>query len=302
VQGLPRLKWLAVAAGVCGLTEEGAVLCWGPHPFAAPSGSPRPDRIADVPPLARLWIGPEVALGVTTDGRLLAWKQPTYGEAARPTSVPGADKIGAKVVDASISYGFAVLVLGDGSAWLWGHQPGTLRQIPPLPPTWTDPIRRVAGVDDAVKVSTAHEHVCLVTRGGRVRCFGSNAYGELGDGSVGGEPVTVPTAVVEITEAALPDPVSRQCVATRKNRKACLREGTQCYLRGPPPPVVCAGGAYEPDRPVQPPPPQSIQSCLCTCSRQFRQLSNDQLRQHNICGNIPSAPGAPPHPPAQPTR
>src|SRR5262249_61759426 len=108
VQGLPPLKWIALAAGVCGLTEAGAVLCWGPHLFMPGSrGDPHADRVAGVPPLARLWIGPEVALAVTTDGRLLAWKQPTYGEAARPTPIPGADKLGAQVVEASISYGFA---------------------------------------------------------------------------------------------------------------------------------------------------------------------------------------------------
>jgi alpha-tubulin suppressor-like RCC1 family protein len=300
VQDLPPVKSLALAAGACGLTEDGAVFCWGQHLFApvAPRSDSRAERIASMPALARLWVGPLVALGVTTDGRLLAWKPPTYGEAARLIRIPSAEKLGARVVDASVSYDFAVLVLGDGSVWLWGHQPGTLQQIPALPPTWADPIRRVSGVNDAVKVSAASEHVCLVTRVGQVRCFGSNQWGQLGDGAIGTKPVTIPTAIVEISEATLPDPVTKQCIATRKDRLACLHEGAQCILRSAPPPVVCAGGAYRPDRLVQPVPPQPLQDCLCSCSQRFRELASAQLRQQQICSMIPSRAAGPPRPPA----
>jgi hypothetical protein len=302
VQGLPRLKSLALGAGACGLTEEGAVLCWGPHLFV-PVARPGVDRVTSLPPLDRLWIGVEVAIGVGKDGRLLAWKAPTYGEAARPIAIPGADRLGAQVAQASISYGFAVLVLRDGTAWVWGYQPGAGRVIPAPPPTWADPIRRVAQVSDAVKATTAHEHACLLTRTGQVRCFGATAQGELGNGTIEGGPVTVPTAVVEITEKTLPDPTSRRCIATRKDRLACLHEGPQCYLAEIPPPVVCAGGAYRrPDRLAPTAPPQPLQGCLCSCSPQYRQLTSDRLRQLDICARIPSARGGarPPEPPAAP--
>jgi len=303
VPGLPRLKSLALGAPVCGLTEEGAVLCWGQHLFVpiAPRG-PGFDRVASIPPLDRLWIGVEVAIGVGKDGRLLAWKAPTYGAAARPIAIPGAEKLGAPVVQASISYGFAVLVLRDGSAWLWGYQPGSGRMIPAPPPTWADPIRRIAQVNDAVKVTTAHEHACLLTRTGQVRCFGATALGELGNGTLEGGPVVVPTAVVEITEQTLPDPVSRRCIATRKDRLACLHEGSQCYLAEIPPPVVCAGGAYRrPDRLAPTAPPQPIQGCLCSCSPQYRKLTSERLRQQSICAMIPSARPPAPSAPAPTT-
>jgi hypothetical protein len=296
VQGLPPLKWIATA---CGLTEEGALLCWGPHPFApmAGRGAPFLERVPGVPPLARIWMGGEVVIGVTPGGHLEAWKSPTYGEGARPISIPGADKLGAPVVEATVSDGFAVLVLADGSAWVWGHQPGARRVIPALPPTWADPIRRVTGLDDAVRVSAASEHVCLVARTGRVRCFGSNAHGELGGGTIGADPVTVPTEVVDIAVEALPAPESKLCIATPEARLACLRLGPQCMLREPPPPVRCAGGARKPDQLFVPPrPPQPLGSCLCSCSQKFLDLARDQRNQESVCAMIPSAPGKAPTP------
>lgn len=40
----------------------------------------------------------------------------------------------------------------------------------------------VPGVDNAVKVALGHAHSCAVTTAGRVRCWGWNASGQLGDG------------------------------------------------------------------------------------------------------------------------
>src|SRR5690606_20844337 len=51
----------------------------------------------------------------------------------------------------------------------------------------------VAGLDDAVALAADYKHVCALRTGGAVSCWGSNFYGELGNGQLGyaATPVTV---------------------------------------------------------------------------------------------------------------
>jgi len=42
---------------------------------------------------------------------------------------------------------------------------------------------RAIGIKDAIAISVGHDHGCAVRHGGRVECFGSNAHGQLGDGT-----------------------------------------------------------------------------------------------------------------------
>jgi len=57
----------------------------------------------------------------------------------------------------------------------------------------------VEGVARAVDVSAARDHACAVVQGGGVRCWGSNEYGELGDGST--EPRSGAVAVRSVAGA-----------------------------------------------------------------------------------------------------
>ncbi|MBX3225463.1 MAG: hypothetical protein KF795_33465 [Labilithrix sp.] len=43
--------------------------------------------------------------------------------------------------------------------------------------------QRVPGIDDAIAVASGVSHTCVVHRGGAVSCWGSNFFGQLGDGT-----------------------------------------------------------------------------------------------------------------------
>jgi len=66
----------------------------------------------------------------------------------------------------------------------------------------TPPIASVNGVNGAVQVSYANSYACAVTAAGALYCWGSNANGQLGNGSTGVD------FLVPVTPSYLPSPVA----------------------------------------------------------------------------------------------
>ena len=56
---------------------------------------------------------------------------------------------------------------------------------PPTPPT------QVSGLTDVVAIATGRSHTCALRTGGTVRCWGSNLFGQLGDGTTTDRPAPV---------------------------------------------------------------------------------------------------------------
>ena len=77
---------------------------------------------------------------------------------------------------------------------------------------------------DVERLAVGAEHVCVLLQGGRVRCWGSNRAGQLGDGSFEDrvEPVAVPLdGIREIVAGRL-----STCALLEDDRVACWGEGT----------------------------------------------------------------------------
>jgi alpha-tubulin suppressor-like RCC1 family protein len=58
----------------------------------------------------------------------------------------------------------------------------------------------VSGISDAVQISAGESHTCALVESGRVACWGSNTFGQMGDGSWV-SPVRVPVWVSGISDA-----------------------------------------------------------------------------------------------------
>jgi alpha-tubulin suppressor-like RCC1 family protein len=147
-----------VSAGeyqVCAVTSDGHVWCWGQNPFGE-LGTLDQTAIADGP------AAPEVG----------------------PTMVPGVD--GAVEVRASGRYTCAVLTSGQVTCW-GDNTYGTLgtNDLPVTEPcnpdnklgltdTCSTPVL-VPGVENAIHIATANDHVCAVLADGTVECWGSGS-------------------------------------------------------------------------------------------------------------------------------
>lgn len=147
---------------------------------------------------------------------------------------------------------------GDGSVWCWGRDhhgevsghPEQVQRRALRTPT------RVPGVDHVVQLAAGEEHVCAVTLGGQVRCWGGNSHGQLGLGDRNWNHAPADalgvTHAVEVTAAGL-----HTCARTREGHVWCWGSNTRGELGHPPEPGSCAMDSRE----VQPcnPTPQRVE-------------------------------------------
>lgn len=96
-----------------------------------------------------------------------------------------ADKAGAGAKVASLSAGFdhTCALFSDGAVKCWGQngfsQLGDGTTIDRRTPVLVRGLCR-----EALEVASGAEHTCVLLRGGAVKCWGTNGYGQLGDGTL----------------------------------------------------------------------------------------------------------------------
>ena len=87
-------------------------------------------------------------------------------------------------VEVATSDSHSCAILNDGTVSCWGHnnqgQLGDGTQISRYVPT---PTLSLGGGVKAVDIAVGGQHSCAVLDDGNVKCWGSNAYGQLGDGT-----------------------------------------------------------------------------------------------------------------------
>ena len=91
----------------------------------------------------------------------------------------------------------SVLCWGDNTYGQLGNGTRTLGTSNPYP-------RSVSGLTDAKAVAAGDTHTCALTTDGWVMCWGSNAYGQLGDGTTVSQlaPVTVTGLISGVQQIA----------------------------------------------------------------------------------------------------
>lgn len=184
VQGISHAT--AVATGgysTCALLNTGEVYCWGDLPWAPTTRPPAPvPGLRNVTAIAGKFdhtcalVGGKVACWgpVNIHGEL---GDGTTSNRTSPVMVTGVS--GASSIDAG-DHSCAVLRRGEVECWgpnAFGQLGDGTTETQRLP----TPVRRLR---DVVQVSTGSVgYTCALVRGGTVKCWGGNAYGELGDGT-----------------------------------------------------------------------------------------------------------------------
>jgi alpha-tubulin suppressor-like RCC1 family protein len=195
VQGVADVS--AITAGLdytCAVTSVGAAKCWGENSFGKLGDGTTADRElpADVSGLGSgvAAISAADALGhtcaLTSAGGVKCWGNNAFGElgngttTTRLTPVGVSGLAGAAAVSAGGFYSCAITSAGGLACW-GDNSDGALGDG-----TTTDramPVD-VSGLTTGVAaVATGLSHACAVTNAGAVKCWGNNAFGELGDGT-----------------------------------------------------------------------------------------------------------------------
>jgi alpha-tubulin suppressor-like RCC1 family protein len=129
---------------------------------------------------------------ITTVGGVKCWgvrmlSDGTATDSSGPMDIVG---LGTGVRAISAGLGYTCAVISGGAVKCWGHN--TFGQLGDG--TIADsavPVGVVGLGSGAVAVSTGEFHSCALTASGAVRCWGYNADGELGDGTIADSAVPV---------------------------------------------------------------------------------------------------------------
>ena len=210
----------------CAVTDAGGVKCWGGNFLGIPNCCSTP---TDVPGLesgvVAVAVGGFHGCALTQAGGLKCWGSNNVGqlgdgsacgEACAPTDVLGLES-GVTAVTAGPFLTCALTTAGTVKCW-GDNSFGQLGlgasdgKPHPLP---LDVMGLGAGVR-AVDAGTFH--VCAVTDGGGVKCWGANDYGQLGDGqaciSLRGCPRPVDVIGLGAKAAPTPTPTAPEATAT----------------------------------------------------------------------------------------
>ena len=203
----------------CALHEGGTVSCWGKNIRGqlgnGQSGdrvvSSVPVRVAGITDATAITAGFEHSCALHEGGTISCWGDNYNGQLGNGQSGENAMSSVIPVQVADITDATAISIGGGHSCAL--HRTGAIS-------CWGDnwngelgngqsgenanssvPVR-VADITDATAISAGFGHSCALHQDGRISCWGSNEYGQLGNGQSGeNADSSVPVRVADITDA-----------------------------------------------------------------------------------------------------
>jgi len=206
VPGAPEFATITVGdAHACGLTRDGVAYCWGSDVrgqtgagrAAAPAWR-RPDAtpVAGGLRFAALRAGPESTCGLVAPGDVYCWGgSEVIGEAVEPRPVQRGFAFTALEYGGSLGgRGVACAQSGAGAVSCFGYVPHErLPQPAPVAVPAASPVQQMAvggawtPPTDLYRNGDAHReyqaHACALDAAGVASCWGTNDFGQLGDGT-----------------------------------------------------------------------------------------------------------------------
>jgi alpha-tubulin suppressor-like RCC1 family protein len=206
---------VALSAGfahTCAVKSNGRVYCWGTNAAGVLGRDPAVTSFSAT--ALEVTAGTTGAVSVTTghwftcslhdNGEVQCWGENLYGQLGAgetvgdrftPVTIPGLSS-----VSNIAAGGWHVCASRLGAVRCWGRNDnGQLGVDTVTYPTRNTPIQ-IGGMSGVEQVSAGHRHTCVLREDGNVDCFGSNAAGQLGDGSAA--PFSVaPVAITGLSDA-----------------------------------------------------------------------------------------------------
>jgi alpha-tubulin suppressor-like RCC1 family protein len=197
----PAVGFMSVSAGAyhtCGVTTDSLAYCWGDGSYGQIGNDSMqpfyristPVAVAGGHKFVAISAGADFTCAVTGAGSAYCWGSNGYGQLGdgsttgryHPVPVAGGHLFVAVSAGAS---GHACGVTTDSAAYCWGF--GNVGQLGNGTTTvFSDTPVLVVGNHHFGQVDAGRDHSCGVASGGVTYCWGTNTFGELGDGLVHG--------------------------------------------------------------------------------------------------------------------
>jgi alpha-tubulin suppressor-like RCC1 family protein/uncharacterized protein YjdB len=179
---------------IVGLTRDGRAYAWGGNANGQLGDGTTTVRRTPVPVAGGLRFVAISAFGshtlaLTADGTLYAWGRNVAGELGDSTTIDRHTpvRVATDLTFSKISAGWehSIALTADGKAYSWGNALGGrlgTGNVGAFPDPVTAPVP-VAGGHTFVEISAGFNHTLGLTSGGQAYGWGSNAYGQVGDGT-----------------------------------------------------------------------------------------------------------------------
>jgi alpha-tubulin suppressor-like RCC1 family protein len=233
VAGLPG-DVIAVASGhdhTCAISDSAGVTCWGNgHTGQLGNGisdaKPIPARVVDVAAAAAISGGYSHTCAITGAGGLKCWGSNYAGQLGDGTqenrSAP-VDVVGltSGVVAVSAGASHTCAITSAGGLKCWGDNGVGQLGDGGAATAYSSPVDVVGLTSGVVAVAAGHGHTCAITSSGALKCWGSNFYGELGDGTTTQRSVPADVSGMTSNAAAVAAGMSYTCAITSAGGVKC---------------------------------------------------------------------------------
>jgi hypothetical protein len=230
----------------CAVTTAGGVRCWGSNLYGqlgngTTTNSSTPVDVTGLTNgVAAIAAGGQYSCAITTAGGVKCWGANANGElgdggacgtiCSSPADVTGLANGVAGVAVSTGDYHVSCAVTASGGAKCWGSNqygalgtgsssgPETCHVASPCSRTPVD----VTGLSTGVAtISAADAYACAVTTAGGVKCWGSNFWGQLGNGSRVEEDTPIDVSGLTSGAAAVSTGEGQSCAVTTAHGLRC---------------------------------------------------------------------------------
>jgi alpha-tubulin suppressor-like RCC1 family protein len=192
----------------CARLASGAVQCWGSNEFGqlgngTTADSNKPVTVFGIDTATAIAAGAFFNCALLSDGSVRCWGHGGIGELGdgrraphEYSSTPVQVALIGTAVEISAGAFHACAVMSSGDARCWGfNEEGELGNSAVRVRYSNTPVQ-VRGVDSPARLAAGGYHTCALLANGAMQCWGSNQYGQLGNGRKTVSPTRLPVNVV----------------------------------------------------------------------------------------------------------
>jgi alpha-tubulin suppressor-like RCC1 family protein len=231
---MPLVDIQSISAGnnhACAVTTTGAVKCWGNNMYGALGDGTTVDQAYAVyvqgldAEVAAVAAGSYHTCALTVNGGVKCWGANSSGQLGNGTTTGSSIPVdvtgltsGVVSISAGTDVSCAVTAAGGVKCWGWN---GTGQLGDGTTTHRSTPVDVTGLTSSAQAVTVGDSFTCALTTGGGVKCWGSNMYGRLGNGTTNNSSIPVDVVGLPSGAASLSLGAFHACAVTTTGAAQC---------------------------------------------------------------------------------